>query len=308
MDPERQVLAALVASRHYLHRQTKSEIADELSLSRFQVARLLEAGLAEGIVRITVELPSGIDADLSDRLRRTFGLRRALAVNCPDDTAARRQYLGRAAAELLSAVVTVDDCLGIAWGRTLSAIPAALERLAACPVVQITGVAGTISENSVELVRQVSAVSGGPAYPIYAPLVVADAATARGLRRQPGIAKALKLHSEVTRAVVAVGSWRPADSQLLDSLAPTERKRLLAKGVCAEICGTLLDAEGGIVSGLDDRCLAVSTRRLRAIPEVIAVAGGASKAHAIHAALRCGLVDGLVTDTAVARTLLGPDR
>jgi len=304
MGPDRQVLAAIVATRYYLEGQTKSEIAEQLSISRFQVARLLAAGRTEGIVRITVELPSGIDAGLSDRLGRAFGLRRALVVNAPEDPVALRQYLGRAAAALLTDLITEDDCLGIAWGRTLGAIPSALERLAACPVVQITGVAGTISENSVELVRQIAAVSGGPASPIYAPLVVADAATARGLRRQPGIAQALRLHGHVTHAVVAVGSWRPPDSQLLDSLPAAERKRLLARGVCAEICGTLLAADGSVVRGLQERCIAVSTTRLRAIPDVIAVAGGPSKTDAIHAALRSGLVDGLVTDSSVAHALL----
>ncbi|MFR9729298.1 sugar-binding transcriptional regulator [Saccharopolyspora sp. MS10] len=304
MGPERQVLAALVARKHYLEKRTKSQIADELALSRFQVARLLDAACAEGIVRITVELPSGVDAELSNLLRQRFGLKRALAVVTADDLEARRAQLGRAAADLLADVVTEDDCLGIAWGRTLGAIPAALDRLATCPVVQLTGVAGTVSENTVELVRQVCAVNGGPASPIYAPFVVADAATARGLRSQPGIARALELHRRVTRAVVGVGSWDPPDSQLHDSLQGQEQRALLGRGVRAEVCGTLLNDDGDVVSGLEDRRIAIPTELLRKIPEVIAVGGGSTKVHAMLAAVRSGLVHGLVTDAAAAHRML----
>ncbi len=304
MGPERQILAALVATQHYLNKQTKSQIAADLSLSRFQVARLLEAAHSEGIVRITVELPSGVDADLSNRLRRHFGLKRALAVSTADEPATRRKQLGQAAADLLTDVVTEDDCLGIAWGRTLSAIPGALSKLATCPIVQLTGVAGTISENTMELVRQMCAVNGGHANPIYAPLVVADAATARGLRGQAGISRALELHGMVTRAVVGVGSWDPPDSQLHDSLRVEERRKLSGRGVRAEVCGTLLNSDGEVVEGLEDRCIAVPTARLREIPEVIAVGGGSAKIKAVLAAIRSGLIHGLVTDARVAGELL----
>ncbi|MEU6128957.1 sugar-binding domain-containing protein [Saccharopolyspora sp. NPDC047091] len=304
MGPERQMLAALVATKHYFEKRTKSQIAEDLALSRFQVARLLEAAHAEGIVRITVELPSGVDAGLSDRLRRHFGLKRALAVVTADDPATRRRQLGKVAADLLGDVVTEDDCLGVAWGRTLGSIPESLTRLATCPVVQLTGVAGSVSENTVELVRQVSAVNGGPASPIYAPFVVADTTTARGLRSQPGIARALELHRTVTRAVVGVGSWDPPDSKMHDSLPVEERRALLAKGVQAEVCGTLLNVQGGVVAGLEDRCIAIPADLLRQVPEVIAVGGGATKIKAMLAAIRSGLIHGLVTDATAAEELL----
>ena len=72
----------------------------------------------------------------------------------------------------------------------------------------------------------------------------------------------------------------------------------------AEICGTLLNADGEVVDGFEERCIAVPTARLRAIPEVIAVAGGPSKVEAVLAAIRSGLINGLVTDANAARELL----
>src|ERR687894_332315 len=52
--PARLVLTASVARRYYLDGKSKVEIADELGMSRFQVARLLEAARASGLVRIEI--------------------------------------------------------------------------------------------------------------------------------------------------------------------------------------------------------------------------------------------------------------
>ena len=69
------MLTATVARRYYLEGATKSDIAAELGLSRFKVARLLDEARASGVVRIELDSPGEIDLDLSVRLREAFGLR-----------------------------------------------------------------------------------------------------------------------------------------------------------------------------------------------------------------------------------------
>jgi DNA-binding transcriptional regulator LsrR (DeoR family) len=49
---------ARIARRHYLEGQSKRAIAEELGLSRFQVARSLQKARESGLVRITVDFPS----------------------------------------------------------------------------------------------------------------------------------------------------------------------------------------------------------------------------------------------------------
>ena len=46
---------AHVARRYYVDSASKVEIAEELAISRFKVARMLEQALATGIVTITVD-------------------------------------------------------------------------------------------------------------------------------------------------------------------------------------------------------------------------------------------------------------
>jgi DNA-binding transcriptional regulator LsrR (DeoR family) len=73
----------------------------------------------------------------------------------------------------------------------------------------------------------------------------------------------------------------------------------------AEFGATLIADSGEIIHDLDDRCIAISEAGWRAIPTVIAVAGGPTKTRAVRALLTSGLIQGLVTDSATAERLLG---
>lgn len=306
MRPTEYVQAASIARRYFLEGKAKTEIADEFGVSRFKVARILETCLREGIVKIEISIPVALDLDLSDRLRTAYKLHHAMVVTAPDEPEpALRAHLGRVAADLLSDTVTDDDVLGVGWGRTLTATADALRSLAPCPVVQMTGVVGSVSENSMELVRRVTAVSGGPSYPIYAPLIVSDPGTAAALRRQPAIHAATARFEHITKAAIAVGSWDPPNSQLRDALPAAERAELEKLGVRAEICATLLSDDGEpIRTSLAGRSIAVTAAQLRKIPEVVIVAGGRSKIGAVRAVLRGGFATSVVTDVAVARGIL----
>ena len=82
--PLQRLQASLVARRFYLQQQTKSQIADELGISRFKVARLIETALSEGIVRITVSDQGDLNTELAERLRQTYGIKAALVLDGPD--------------------------------------------------------------------------------------------------------------------------------------------------------------------------------------------------------------------------------
>ena len=127
--PGELVLMASVARRHYLQGRSNVEIAQELGLSRFKVARLLDAALTTGIVRIEITSPAGVDVELSDRVQEAYGLRHCLVVDADDPPReALLPVLGRAAAELLSEIVEPNDVLGLVWARSVSALSAALRR------------------------------------------------------------------------------------------------------------------------------------------------------------------------------------
>jgi hypothetical protein len=132
--------------------------------------------------------------------------------------------------------------------------------------VQLTGalLGVNTSENSVELVRRITARSGGPCYSIYAPQVLPDAKAAASLRQQPEVSEAYRRFGTVTKAVVAIGSWDPPRSQLYDSLPERQRTALRRKGVLAEVGAVLLDADGTeVATDFTERCISISGRQLR---------------------------------------------
>jgi DNA-binding transcriptional regulator LsrR (DeoR family) len=306
--PAQAVLTASVARRHYLDGRSKTEIAEEFGLSRFKVARLIDAARDSGLVRIEIRHHGEIDVDLSARIQDRFGLQHAIIVDTPDDHAdSLRQHLGRAAAELLSEVVTPRDVLGLAWARSVSAMARALPRLPGIPVVQLTGVLSLPGgqDSSVDVVRDVARASGGPAHCFYAPWTVRDAATARSLREQPEVARAFTQLPLVTKAVAGLGLWEPGQSTVHDAAEERDRRELRRLGVCAEISGVFVSAEGEPVeTDLAERMIGISAEQMRGIPEVIAIPYGVAKVPAVRAALRSGLLGGLVTHTAIAEALL----
>ncbi len=265
--PAELVLTASVARRYYLDGKSKIEIADEFRLSRFKVARLINAARTSGLVRIEIGYPGVVNVDLSARLQEAFALRHAVVVDASDEhPAALRRQLGAAAADLLAEITTADDVLGLAWARSVGAMTAALTRLAA---------------------------------------VVRDVATARALRRQPEVARAFAHFSAVTKAVVGVGLWAPGQSTVYDATEERERRQVRRLGACADVSGVLVGSSGEpIKADLGDRTIGVNAAQMRAIPEVIAIAYGKAKTPAVRAAIRSRLVSGLVTHATLASDLL----
>lgn len=308
LAPVELVRAASIARRFFLDGQSKSKIADEFGLSRFKVARILEDARAAGIVRVEIRLPAGLDASMAEALQDAFGLRHAIVVDTPVEPESQlRQQLAHAAAALLKEIVTVDDVVGVGYGRTLTLMAEEIDGLAPCPVVQLTGALFGVNteENSVELVRQIAARTGGPCYAIYAPQVLPDARTAASLRQSPEVSDAYERFGTVTKAVVAVGSWAPPRSQLYDSLPRSQRAMLREQGVVAEIGAVLLDRDGAqVATDFTERCISIGGPELRAINEVVAVAGGTAKAGAVRAALVGGYANSLIADSSLATALL----
>lgn len=306
--PAELVQMAAIARHHYVDGMSKVEISEQYGLSRFKVARMLDAARQIGLVRIEIGLEGRIDIDLSVQLQDAFGLEHAVVVDSPEvEAPALRRQLGRAGADLLGEIVHADDVLGLSWARAVSAMTRELRHLAPAPVVQLTGALSRadIDDNSVELVREAVRVSGGRGHLFYAPLTVPDAATAHSLRQQPQVREAFSLFRTVTKAVVGIGRWAAEESTIFDAASPADRRALTRAGVTAEVSGIMLDRDGELVdSQLTERMIAIDGTGLRDVPEVIGIAYGSSKAPAVVSAVRGGLVNSLVTHTDLARRLL----
>jgi DNA-binding transcriptional regulator LsrR (DeoR family) len=303
------LVAALAARRFYVDGRTKKQIGDELGVSRFKVARLLDQALRDGTVRIDIDVPPEIDLDLSERLTARFGLRQTIVVRAAEaDPAAMRRQLSRVCAAVMAERLSDDDVLGVSWGQTLHALADVLPPLPHAEVVQMVGSVPTtdLRVNSLDLLRRLGERTHGAVHALHVPMIVDSPELAASLRSADYVASTLAAFPSITCAVVGVGAWTPDGSSVRGALPESLVADLDAAGAVADICSTVLDATGTVVGGtaVADRSIAITTTQLRAIPDVIALAGGAGKAAAIAAAMKAGLLHRLITDTSAAQALL----
>jgi DNA-binding transcriptional regulator LsrR (DeoR family) len=293
-----------VVRRHYLHGESKNEIAAVLGISRFRVARLLARARAEGIVRIEVGLPGQQDAALRLELEQRFGLRHVVVLDVPEEREDLLRRLGRAALELLGELVTADDVIGLASARPLLGIRDDVEAFPACTVVQLTGAVSRPDVlDIIQTIREVAKIGGGEAYVYYAPIV--GVGMAADLRANPDVARAFAMVPRMTAAVMGVGNWAPGLSTIYDVISEQDRQQAAQEGVYAEVAGIYLDRQGMPVHPRIERhTLAASFEDLMRIPTRVGITFGRGKAGAVRAAIDGGLLNGLITHRSVAEELL----
>ena len=81
--PLQRIQAALAARRYFIGQQTKSKIAEDIGVSRFKVARLIDAAVNQGIVRFNITEPEDLNAELGERVRSKYHLKAVLALDGP---------------------------------------------------------------------------------------------------------------------------------------------------------------------------------------------------------------------------------
>jgi DNA-binding transcriptional regulator LsrR (DeoR family) len=303
--PSEAVLTARVARMYYVDDRSKSDIADELGISRFRVARLIEAARRTGVVRIEIHSNGIVNTELSQQLQDRWGLAHALVID-DDEYPQLRQRLGQCAAALLQEIVTGDDVLGMPWSRSLGSFGEALSRLPPIPVVQLTGaLSRPDGKDILGLVRHVAAVGGGTPYVFYAPMVMPDVATARAVRKQPDLVRARGLVEEVTIALVSIGGWAPGLSTIYEAVDSAARDAGTRDGICAEVAGIFLDAAGSpVTSALSQRIVGIDAGELSRVRTVLGMVYDDAKAAATIAALRSNMITALVTHASLAHKLL----
>lgn len=307
-NPLESLRAAEVSRRYFIDGKTKSEIAEEFSISRFKVARMIEWAQETGITRIEIESPPALDLELGTRLERTFHLRNAVVVASSMSNAdGLAVEVGSMLGAVISDLIEDGDVLGVGWGRTLSAATKALTTTVSCPVVQLIGAtdATGIESSSTDVVREFSQRLHGQAHLLHAPFYLQKDVLANELRDEPIIRATLDMFPSVTKAVLGVGSWVPPDSGFYRSIPAGDRDEYLRAGTVADVCAIPLDADGRAVPIVDGRRLiAMSEEQLRRVPLRVIAASGPTKVQAILAALRGDLAHILVTDSSAAHALL----
>lgn len=300
-----QVLYVDATIQHLQYGRSTIDLAEELGISRFTVGRMIKRALEDGLVEVVPRLPEPVDSALSKVLAKKYGLSSAIVVTPPansDESA--RIMVARLAARLVSELIDEDDIVGLGPGRTIVETCKLIVDVPTCDIVQLTGGATSEPEANLLAIMRLSRVAKGRMFPLYAPFLATDPASARAIAAQPAVRHALLRMDQLDKAVLTVGGW-PHSSLLATHLEELgELESLLEHGVVAEFGTTLLDAEGREVKELEGRLIGVTTDQLAKVPVRVAIGGGPGKQEAVVAVLKSGLVDVVVTDERIARVAI----
>lgn len=292
-----------VSQMYYIEGKTQREIADYFGISRPLVSQLLAAARAQGLVRVTVVDPATRFKGLEDEMSSCFSLRRCKVTPSVPDAERVRMRVAYAAACLFEDLIQNGDVIGVGPGRSVSATVDLLNELrhaTGLKVVPLAGgtphVAGSRQVN--EVARDLAAKIHGECFLLNAPLYVDDPSIARLLMTDPSIARSTELWDRISCALVGIGALDAEDPYFMARVRASESQEIVA-----DFCGRFFTRDGQEAGG--KFVVAIEPHQLRKAREVVAVAGGVSKARAIRAILRGKLITTLVTDEDTARAVLG---
>jgi len=302
-------LLVRVAWLYYIEELTQQQIADRLHLPRVKVTRLLKKARDAGIVEFRIAKPTA-HLELERELRLHLGLKDAWVTPTPLRAERLRPALGEAAAEYLQPLFRPGLVVGLGMGRTLAEIPHFIEphSNSECVFVEMVGGAGgtNLGFDTYNVSWRLAEQCGGAAEHVFTPVVVESAESRAALLQDPQIIATLGMAAQCDVGLVGIGGT--GDDMLLFQLGHCDDatiRDLRARGAVGDILGHFFDLNGQPVAcEVDHRIIALSLDQLRAIPTVIAVAGGLEKTEAILGALRGSYVNALVTDAETAQAVL----
>lgn len=310
---DEQRLMVKIATLYYSEGMKQSDIAQMLKLSQSFVSRILNRSVKEGVVKISVVPPANIFPALEKAIEQSYGLPQAIVVDVPENASSQqiKQAIGSAAAHYLETRLRADELIGISsWSGTIRAMVDALHPLnVPCKgVIQLLGGVGANGNVQATILTQnLAALLNCPSWLLPSQSIEHSVQDRQRLAANADVAEVLEKFDQVDLAIVGIGDLEPSallrnsgnyyDEEMLRTLAQ--------RGAVGDICLHYFDAQGEpVLSEEEDPVIGMELEQVRNCPQVVALAGGKEKAHAIRGALRGGYVNVLIVDYPTARLLV----
>jgi DNA-binding transcriptional regulator LsrR (DeoR family) len=307
-------LLAKVARMYYEADLRQPEIAERLSLSQATISRLLKRAEREGIVRISVSVPSGAFTEQEEALETRYDLKEAIVVDSLEDSEQQvMRDLGAAAAYYVETTLRPNEVVGIASYASILPMVNALHPRATPPGVRVVQLSGGVGNPAAEahgtqMVRRLASLLSAQAIYLPAPGLAASPEAKAMFLQDPFVGEALRTFDEVTLALVGMGIIERAGlTGFMGSFKKEERDALLNLGAVGFICQRFYDAKGQMLATpIDERIVAMSRAQLAKVERVVGISGGPHRTASIRGALEGRWVNVLITDRFTAARLLDP--
>ena len=304
-------MVARAAWMHFVGGLTQNEVAKRLGVPTTRAHRHIARAQSLGLVRITVDVPETSCLALETRLSARFGLTTCrVAMDVPGQEALPLRALAAAGSAWLDQVLDsgAHEMIGIGQGRTLAATVEALASRDLDKKTSFVSLLGGLTRSFAaapyDVIHMLSQRTRAEAWLMPVPLYVDSEKDRAVLMSQTIMRDISERMAQAPLAVVGIGDLESGYGAISAMADGAEACQALADaGAVAEVLGQFLDPHGHPVqTPLDRRVMAQPLAQLRG-RDVVAIAGGTSKHDAIRAALRSGLLTGLITDETTARAL-----
>jgi DNA-binding transcriptional regulator LsrR (DeoR family) len=303
--------AARAGWLYFIAGHTQDEIAKMLQVSRASAQRLVSLCLAERLITFRLEHPIAACMELAFQLKGRFHLSHCEVV--PTDPAAPFSTAGIAerCANILETTLRSETPVIVALG-TGRAVRAAVERVSPIdrPNHQIVSLVGNISADGsasfFDTVGRLADRTGARHYPMPLPFLMSSEDERNRMVRIDPIAKVKAVAVKADLRLIGIGQMDQRAQVHVDGFVTREELfEMMRLGAVGEITGWAYDAKGRLIKGGTNRRLTSIPPQVPAETATIAAAVGQAKVPAIKAALAGRLINGLITDEATARAILG---
>jgi DNA-binding transcriptional regulator LsrR (DeoR family) len=298
----------LAAELYYTYGMHQKEIATRLNVSRPWISRLLKRAEELGVVRIEMDTYSAGMAEIEQRLTGKYGIRDAKVVKTsgPQQTIKHCGYVG---AHYLVSILKPNDVIGLSWGSTIASmfnqyLPVRFPGVTVMPLVGGIGTNADILSN--QLAANLAASLHAKYRLLHTPAFVAGMRERELIINDPTTKEHIDMTENIDIAILTIGSLEQVLKHGENYLSTSEYMELKEKGAVGDIALHLLDREGNLIPHAAHEKLIAGdfTKTIKGARCSIGYGIGEHKVPIIHAALKGGWFDTLITDLETALNVL----
>lgn len=307
-----------VATLYFTEELSQSAIANQLGISRSNVAKIIAAAKQRGIVSISVQNPTvpAFDTELANSINQALpspvDIYVVLAQQDKPDEALR--LVSSAASDYLKTQLHALHSIGIGWGRSVRAMINALgqveqsQSILIRPFIGGSTETGHLHESGSSILMDFSRTLGAKAQPLFAPAILDSKDTFLALMRERSILSALNEAGTSEIGFVGIGVYgKNLASQVISQMKLDDKEIdiLRRQEPVGDICGKFFDINGRqIIDPVYYRVLGLDLDDFSSVNNLVGLAAGAEKALGVIGALRTGTLDTLFIDSLLAEQML----
>ena len=300
---------------YYADNLSQLQIAQKLNISRIAVSRLLSKARKEGLIQFKIIYPKNFFNPRAENLEKEFlekyNLKECIITKTQKDRTETLKELSNQLSQLFDRIVENSAFIGVGWGTTLETISKYMEikEKKGIRVTPLVGGYAKFSEgaDSNNIARTIAEKLNGTSYVINMPAsfdtkeikdsILADSTAREIFKRTKMLDLAVLCMSDLSKT-----------SSLYDrgQLNDEDINYLYKLGVIGDINYIFVDKNGNFVPNeISDRTTNIfPIAQMKSVKNVIGIAVSTSKAIILHAVLKAGLINILLTDSEAANKII----